>query len=423
MNKSKLDRHIIYGVNINEAKHIKGIIKSFNESHDVEYKLTLVPEITKVTGIDFGTCRICGKPIIYNHTDLYFFEDRELSTVNARVYWAAINHPADYKRVLECKEYSLSCCEKCLRDAFPDNFPKTNTLIFSKGQRWSAFVYNVPEDVAERIRKNTVAVTKEAMIRKWGEEEGIKHWEHYCKLQSKTNTFEYKQEKYGWTKEEFDEYNKKRAVTLENLISKYGDKLGREKWKTYLKKQHITKSYDYMIEKFGKEKADEINNSKALTLDNFIKKYGDIEGKIKYDEFLKQFHTYYSTMSQKFFDSIDSFISKKYETYYATKNYEQGFSFSCNRYVKLDYFIKELNLCVEFNGDCFHGNPAVFKDTDKPHPYLKNLTALQLQKRDAKRYKKLNDLYGIKTIVVWERDYRNGIDIEDFIKNTLKIEI
>ena len=215
-------------------------------------------------------------------TYLYFFKDTELSTADAYVYWAAICCPSEYKRVLEGKEYTLSCCEKCLRDAFPDNFPKTNTLIFSKGQRWSAFVYNVPNDVAERTRKNTVGITKEAMIRKWGEEEGIKHWEHYCELQSKTNTFEYKKEKYGWTQEEFDEYNKKRAVTLENLISKYGDKLGREKWKSYLKKQHITKSYEYMVEKFGKEKADEINNSKAPTLDNFVRKYGEIEGKNRF---------------------------------------------------------------------------------------------------------------------------------------------
>ena len=423
MNKSKLDRHIIYGLSVDEAKHIRSTIKSFNESRDVDYKLSLVPEITKVTGIDFGTCRICGKPIIYNHTDLYFFEDTELSTADARVYWAAINHPADYKRVLEDKEYRLSCCEKCLRDAFPDNFPKTNTLIFSRGQRWSAFVYNVPDDVAERTRKNTVAVTKEAMIRKWGEEEGIKHWEHYCELQSKSNIFEYKKEKYGWTQEEFDEYNKTRAVTLENLVSKYGEQIGKEKWEAYLEKQHVTKSYDYMVEKFGKEKTDEINKSKATTLENFIKRYGETEGKKKYFEAIKFCKTFYSNVSQELFNKLDYYLGKKYTTYYATKNGEYPVHLINGMEIRLDYYIKELNIDIEFNGDIFHANPKIFKADDRPNPWAKQYTAQQIWEGEAKRIDLLEKTLGTKTIVVWERDYKKGIDIEDFIKNTLKIEI
>lgn len=422
MNKSKLDRHIIYGLSIDEATHIRSIIKSFNESHNVDYKLSLVPEITKVTGIDFGTCRICGKPIIYNHTDLFFFEDSELSTADARVYWAAINHPADYKRVLEGKEYRLSCCEKCLRDAFTDNFPKTNTLIFSKGQRWSAFVYNVPDNVAERTRKNTVAVTKEAMIRKWGEEEGIKHWEHYCELQSKSNTFEYKKEKYGWTKEEFDEYNKTRAVTLENLILKHGEQIGKEKWEAYLEKQHVTKSYDYMVEKFGKEKADEINQSKALTLDNFIRKYGEIEGKKRFISAIKNTNCF-SPISQELFNKLDYYLCKKYTTYYATKNGEYQVKLITGKHIFLDYYIKELNIDVEFNGDIFHANPKIFKADDRPNPWFPEKTSKEIWKGEAKRIDLLEKTLGTKTIVVWESDYKKGIDIEDFIKNTLKIEI
>lgn len=422
MNKSKLDRHIIYNLTDNEATHIRAVIKSFNESRDVDYKLTLVPEITKVTGIDFGICRICGKPIIYNHTDLYFFEDKELSTPNNRVYWAAINHPVEYKRVLEGKEYNLSCCEKCLRDAFPDNFPKTNTLIFSKGQRWSAFVYNVPADVAERTRKNTVAVTKAAMIRKWGEEEGIKHWEHYCELQAKSNTFEYKKEKYGWTQEEFNEYNKTRAVTLENLVAKYGKKKGYEKWGAYLEKQRITKSYDYMVEKFGKEKADEINKSKAPTLDNFIKRYGDAEGKKRFISASKN-TTFVSPISQKLFTELDKYLANKYTTYYATKNHEYQVNLITGKYIFLDYYIKELNIDVEFNGDIFHANPKLFKADDKPNPWFPEKTSKEIWDDEAKRIELLEKTMGTKTIVVWESDYRSGIDIEDFIKNTLKIEI
>ena len=47
----------------------------------------------------------------------------------------------------------------------------------------------------------------------------------------------------------------------------------------------------------------------------------------------------------------------------------------------------------------------------------------QLREKDQERYKALEEEHGIKTYVVWELDYKNGIDIEDFIKNTLKIDL
>ena len=68
---------------------------------------------------------------------------------------------------------------------------------------------------------------------------------------------------------------KKRGITLKNLISKYGEDLGNKYFNDYVTKQKITKSREYMINKFGEEKTNEINKSKALTLNNYIKKYGD----------------------------------------------------------------------------------------------------------------------------------------------------
>ena len=90
---------------------------------------------------------------------------------------------------------------------------------------------------------------------------------------------------------------------------------------------------------------------------------------------------------------------------------------------KIDYYIKELNIDIEFNGDIFHANPKIFKTDDRPNPWAKQYTAQQIWKGEAKRIDLLEKTLGTKTIVVWESDYRNGIDIVDFIKNTLKIEI
>ena len=92
-------------------------------------------------------------------------------------------------------------------------------------------------------------------------------------------------------------------------------------------------------------------------------------------------------------------------------------------YVFLDYFIKELNLCIEFNGTNFHGDPRVYESNDNPNPFNLKLTAKDIWDADKERRKKLKELRNIDTIDVWEIDYKNGIDISYFIKNILKIEL
>lgn len=58
----------------------------------------------------------------------------------------------------------------------------------------------------------------------------------------------------------------------------------------------------------------------------------------------------------------------------------------------------------EFHGDCFHGNPAIYKANSKPNPYS-SLTAKQLYKRTVKRESRLREL-GYTVISIWESEYR-----------------
>ena len=73
--------------------------------------------------------------------------------------------------------------------------------------------------------------------------------------------------------------------------------------------------------------------------------------------------------------------------------------------------------------DCFHGNPKIFKETDCPNPYHKKMTAKEIWENDNLRYTKLKEIYGINTYIIWENDYKNNFNVEDFIINTLKINI
>ena len=178
-----------------------------------------------------------------------------------------------------------------------------------------------------------------------------------------------------------------------------------------------------MVEKFGIEKARQINKSKALTLENFINRLGEEKGKIEWLNYVNNCTSGYSEISQVLFRNLDKYLSNKYNTYFATKNNE----YVINNYgsiYHLDYYIEELNICIEFNGSCFHGDERIYEDYEYCNPFNKSLTAKELREKDRERYECLYKNYGIKTYVIWELDYNpNDFDYINYITNTLKIEL
>lgn len=54
-------------------------------------------------------------------------------------------------------------------------------------------------------------VTLQNMILKYGDVIGAEKWNAYCNKQAETNSFDYKQKKFGFTSEQFDIYNKSRG--------------------------------------------------------------------------------------------------------------------------------------------------------------------------------------------------------------------
>lgn len=383
-------------------------IKLFNLSNDTNYKRTLLKDIP----ISFPKCRFCGKEIVNSNFKI---------GINNKENSLKILCPSIYCREIDGKKYYLSCCEDCLLEHFKDNPPKSKKYYFMKANKYGQYCYGYSDIEYKKICSMTVGVTYESMINKWGNDLGEIKWKEYKEKQALTNSFEYKSIKYNWTKNDFDTFNKSRAITKENLIKKYGENDGIKYYDDYVNKQKITKSTEYMIEKYGEEKTKKINASKGLTIENFIKKYGEEEGLRRYEISINNHKNYFSKISQKFFSELDNIIAKKYTTYYATKNGEYGVMLNNKTYARLDYFILELNICIEFNGTYYHADPRFFNENDTPNPHIKTMTAKQIWENDNTRYKQLKETRNIDTIVVWENDYLNGIDINDFIKNKLKI--
>ena len=97
--------------------------------------------------------------------------------------------------------------------------------------------FNSLKSPKARIRRllkcNPYAFTKYTCFLKNGKEKGLEKWNNYCNFQAEKNTKSYKMKHKGMTSEEIDEYNKSRAVTKENLIKKHGEDEGLKIWKRY----------------------------------------------------------------------------------------------------------------------------------------------------------------------------------------------
>jgi len=87
-----------------------------------------------------------------------------------------------------------------------------------------------------------------------------------------------------------DEVAKSTAITLENLIKEYGQIEGTTRWESYKSKQAISNSFEYKKEKHGwtEEKFNEYNSSRAQTLEKMILRHGEVVGAEKWESYCLQ---------------------------------------------------------------------------------------------------------------------------------------
>lgn len=336
------------------------------------------------------------------------------------------------------RRYEIGLCEDCCKKHFEKKWKgdigKEPSRRFYLVNSMSKAAYGVPDDeykILKQKSKEAHAVTLENLVRKYGEEEGKKKWDNYCKKQSETNTFEYKKEKYGWTKEQFDEYNASRAVTKKNLIRRWGKEEGLKKWNKYVDRQVETKSKDYVIEKYGVDYWNELCRKKSLNLETFIRKWGEEEGKKRWENYYNSTNggVTYSRISKQCFEDIIKYMDLKYSTEFGI--FENGiniFYFDkeveriCgDKLYRLDCYFNDFNIDIEFNGDVFHGNPLIYNENDRCNPFRFELTAGDIWEADEVRKNRLKKYHDIDILVIWEYDYykNDNWTIENFIDNTL----
>lgn len=253
---------------------------------------------------------------------------------------------------------------------------------------------------------------------------GYVKWEEYKNKQAHTNSFEYKNEKYGMTRSEFKEYNKSRSVTLENLVNRHGCTKGRKMWDDYCQKQSYAGiSLEYFQEKYGaelgKKEYDRVCKEKSHTVSGYMLRLG-----ISEDEAIRMIEDYWSkissnmggvsSMSQDFcWDLYSNMkILDNDKVYFSSLNKEFGkYDKKLSMYRLYDFtIIGSCDIMIEFNGDFYHANPELYKPDDV---IIGGKTAKDMWLNEESK-KDLAILNGFHYITVWEKDYLEDKD------NTIK---
>lgn len=235
-------------------------------------------------------------------------------------------------------------------------------------------------------------------------------WQQYKKKQALTNGLDYKRERYGWSEQDFDEYNKSRAATLSNFTSRHGKEVGALKWEAYLNAQRYAGvAVEYFIEKYGSvegpDRFDEINRSKAHSLENMINRHGPLKGAEMWEKYISNVSPGWSKVSQSLFVALND-----PEAYYATSNKGKEYGIKTkDGYYKIDFVNGVRTHAIEFNGDYWHANPKVYG----PDSVIMGIKASDVWEKDCVKSDIITNT-GMKLLVVWESEFVQ--DPEECIK-------
>jgi hypothetical protein len=246
-------------------------------------------------------------------------------------------------------------------------------------------------------------------IARYGKEEGKKRWEKTLNQKIQTmserkkirpyrngRTLAEYQERYGVTHgyKLWDERNKRQSYrnSIQGFIDKYGEIDGKLKWEEYRKSMALTTLESFVKrygETLGKERYDSfIQKIKySATIDYYIEKYGEIDGLTKYKENklskIYQFQNKYSKISQDLFWSIYPKLTTNEGCYFYELNTEYTFYVWEDNMTIINVDFKLGNKIIEFDGDYWHSKPEQIKKDKQRDDYLRKKGYIILRIRES----------------------------------------
>jgi hypothetical protein len=371
-----------------------------NDIVDVRYKPDATRSILKLVVVKNGVYR----QYVENEHNRWLVRGRELSgkTFFRKVCWDCF-----FKHLPEIENIS----KRALKSSW---YKDVKSGIFRPPAAWTSpskyfkLLFDITDEELEVEHRKFDTASLESFIKRHGEVEGRKKYEEYTKRQAYTCSKEYMMGEKGMTEEEWNKFNQSRAVTKENLILRHGTEVGTKMWEDYCERQaYAGCKLEYFVEKYGKEKGLEeyrrVCKDKRITYDNFIKKYGENEGALKWISYVTKKNNNYSGVSVELFYTLDEMyeISRINSRYGDKNNGELSLNLEIggeHKLVSLDYTL--FDKVIEFYGDFYHANPKRYREDD----IILTRPAKLIWEKNRKRIEAIEKA-GYKVKIVWEGDF------------------
>ena len=276
--------------------------------------------------------------------------------------------------------------------------------------------------------RSLMANSESSFILRYGEIEGRQRWDLYRQKLHHKGTLDGFLSR-GKTEQDWREFNSSRAVTLENLIKKYGQDEGQNKFEHYRKlQQKVGKTLEWYISSYGETEGTvrylEVNKTKGITLPNMIKKYGEIEGKIRYDAWHEATQSrYVSKLQTTIIKAIIELLPSSYMFHEGV--FGKEFCIYQERPYMYDFVVTDpIKICIEINGDFYHANPSLYQKDDliKIRGSNGGILASTIWSNDQKKREVLQSK-GYEVYYIWEQDWnRDQQECLQRVKTWLRLE-
>lgn len=232
-----------------------------------------------------------------------------------------------------------------------------------------------------------------------------------------------------------EELSKRQKRDLEYYQNKYGEKEGLKRYNRARAGTSRNNSKENYIKNHSLEEWNELCDKKKQNLENFIKRYGEEEGKERYRQF--RFKTtrigyYYDIKSSKISSKeafelfsklkeklINENILKEDEMIFADGvKTEKRITYydECKfRWFDLDCYFPTIKLDLEYHGTKWHCDPEKDEIKRNPHGVIKT------SEKERKRINILKNEYNIETIIVWSYEFKNSLEKENKINEIFNL--
>ena len=178
--------------------------------------------------------------------------------------------------------------------------------------------------------------------------------------------------KKQWGDEYIKKFNERRdTLSLKSFQKRFGEEKGFEKYREYwnnAKPSHFSKEYYVNLGYNEKEAQAIISKNNSRNEKFFINKYGEVEGKQRYKEFIQKTTSFFknikcSKIATELFDELKNEF-KDLNFRYAENEVKITGSNDRNYYIDCVIDDGKKFVCIEFNGDFWHANPKKYQSEE-----------------------------------------------------------